>query len=43
MVTNCTFGIHEPSFGKVPPLRWDDELANPSETIDELGNKINGH
>ncbi len=39
----CTFGVHEPSFGKVPPLRWDDELATPSDTIDVNGQLINGH
>ena len=39
----CTFGVHEPSFGKVPPLRWDDEEANLLATEDELGDKINGH
>ncbi|NRA55834.1 MAG: YHYH protein [Gammaproteobacteria bacterium] len=39
----CTFGIHEPSFGKVPPIRWDDELADPTAIIDEHGGKINGH
>ena len=39
----CTFGIHEPSFGKVPPIRWDDELADHSAIIDEHGDKINGH
>jgi hypothetical protein len=37
----CTFGIHEPSFGKVPPLRWDDETVE--NTTDEYGEKINGH
>ena len=27
-------GVHEPSFGKEPPLRWDDET--PANTIDEV-------
>jgi cysteine-rich repeat protein len=37
----CTFGVHEPSFGKVPPLRWDDE--SPANTLDDTGNPLNGH
>ena len=37
----CTFGEHEPSFGKVPPLRWDDET--PANTTDENGDLLNGH
>ena len=37
----CTFGVHEPSFGKVPPLRWHDET--PDNTIDDNGDRINGH
>ena len=37
----CTFGVHEPSFGKVPPLRWHDETSD--NTTDDNGDKINGH
>jgi hypothetical protein len=37
----CTFGVHEPSFGKVPPLRWHDET--PENTLDDNGDRINGH
>jgi hypothetical protein len=37
----CTFGVHEPSFGKAPPLRWHDETSD--NTIDDDGDKINGH
>ena len=37
----CTFGVHEPSFGKVPPLRWNDETQE--NTHDDHGHKINGH
>ena len=37
----CTFGVHEPSFGKVPPLRWDDETED--NTKDSNGVLINGH
>ncbi|WOH35948.1 YHYH protein [Thalassotalea fonticola] len=37
----CTFGVHEPSFGKVPPLRWNDELNE--QIVDENGELINGH
>jgi hypothetical protein len=37
----CTFGIHEPSFGKAPPLRWHDETSD--NTTDDNGDKINGH
>jgi hypothetical protein len=31
----------EPSFGKVPPIRWDDETT--ANTTDDNGNLINGH
>jgi len=37
----CTFGVHEPSFGKVPPLRWHDETSE--NTLDDNGDRINGH
>ena len=37
----CTFGVHEPSFGKVPPLRWHNETTE--NTHDDHGHKINGH
>ena len=37
----CTFGVHEPSFGKVPPLRWDDETEE--NTKDSNNVLINGH
>jgi hypothetical protein len=37
----CTFGVHEPSFGKVPPLRWHDETSD--NTTDDNGDRINGH
>ncbi|MBT6432400.1 MAG: YHYH protein [Deltaproteobacteria bacterium] len=37
----CTFGVHEPSFGKVPPLRWHDETSD--NTVDDNGDRINGH
>lgn len=37
----CTFGVHEPSFGKVPPLRWHDETSD--NTTDANGDRINGH
>lgn len=37
----CTFGAHEPSFGKAPPLRWDVET--PENTTDVDGERINGH
>ena len=37
----CTFGVHEPSFGKVPPLRWHDETSE--NTHDDNGHPINGH
>ena len=37
----CTFGVHEPSFGKVPPLRWHNETTE--NTHDDHGQKINGH
>jgi len=37
----CTFGVHEPSFGKVPPLRWDQET--PENTTDDNGDRITGH
>ena len=37
----CTFGVHEPSFGKVPPLRWHDETSE--NTVDDDGHSINGH
>ena len=34
----CVFGIVEPSFSKVPPLRWDDENHN-----DSVEQGTNGH
>jgi len=37
----CTFGVHEPSFGKVPPLRWDDETEE--NTKDSNNVLITGH
>jgi len=37
----CTFGVHEPSFGKVPPLRWNEETEE--NTKDSNGALINGH
>lgn len=37
----CTFGEHEPSMGKTPPYRWDDETDE--NTLDENGDLINGH
>lgn len=37
----CTFGVHEPSFGKVPPIRWHDETSE--NTTDDNGDRINGH
>jgi len=37
----CTFGVHEPSFGEVPPLRWHDETSE--NTHDDNGERIDGH
>ena len=37
----CSFGVHEPSFGKVPPLRWNDESEDNNK--DSNGVLINGH
>lgn len=37
----CMFGVHEPFFGKAPPLRWHDETSE--NATDDEGETINGH
>lgn len=41
IVCICIFGTHESSFGKVLPLRWDDEAEE--NTKDANNALINEH